>query len=542
MSIFEDIRHIARGMTRSTKSVFASRPSRVTRDKMFRAFAQMAYERGADAKRAQMSYYPGAAVGRAHADWLTQICTSTSLLRGSYKLLAARSEYAYRTDPYARRAIEILKAFIVGSGAIPYPSIISDANGEPEEDLNKILADHWERFNEEGIRNGSQNMTVYEAQGLEIKTIMTLGGNLCNRVRSKPGSWLPIAFQFIKPYRLDFWKDTYIDDYYYRSLLAAKGTPLIVLGQIMNELAEPSAFYLLGEGNPIPASQLSLHYLQMEAEQYLGIPWLTPALGNIWDQQQLFEDKMTQSRLLTRMGVYINKKAKKDFDAILETDETGEESIPFDKASCYFGDEKPEPIQFDDKISEGFGPLVRMNLHAVAVGAGFSYQLLSSDLEGANFSGSRTNTIIDTKSFQSLFKMFINTGSTTKRIWDNFVEYEILSGKIPGISYSQFLADPKHYTRCYWLPEGMGWVDPLKDAQAQILLYRTGQLTLQGLCAANGTNYKQVIAQRKREKTELKAADLAELLPTFDAKKGTDPVQEDPENEQKPSSKGVNNA
>ena len=527
MNIFRDIGHLSKTIPTGIRRAWSSRPSRINRNQMFRALAQAAYERGSEARRTQMTYYPGAETGRHRADWLTQICTSTSLLRKSYKTLAARAEYAYRTDPYARRAIEILKAFVVGSGATPYPAIQLESTGAPVDGINRYLANHWERFNEEGMRCGSQNMTIYDAQGLDFRTIATLGANLCNTVRSRKGSWLPFAFQFIKPYRLDFWKDTYIDDYYYRSLLAQRGDPLIVLGQIMNEFAEPTGFYLLGQGKPVPATQMSLHYLQIEEEQYLGLPWLTPALGNIWDQQQLFEDKMTQSRLLTRMGVFIPKKNKKDFLSIEETDETGDDSIPFEKQSLYFGDEAPSPIQFDDHISEGFAPLVRMNLHAISIACGFSYQLLSSDLEGANFSGGRINTITDSKTFQSLFRTFINVGATTQHAWNRFVEWEFLNGKIPGASYDQYLRDPHYYNKCYWLPEGMGWVDPLKDAQAQELLYRTGQLTLQELCAAQGKNYKQIIAQRAREKKELTDAGLSELLPTFDPKKGLDTSTQD---------------
>jgi len=518
MNLAKDFRHLSRGVS----EIWRRRPSAITKQQQYRSLAQAAYERGmshAATRRAQNAYYPGAETGRFRADWLTKICTSTALLRQSYKILAARSEYAYRTDPYARRAVEILKTFVVGSGLRPFPSVKYIQTGEPVDGINKQLADHWERFNDEGVRMGSQNITVYESQGVEFITMVTLGAWLRQITKARPGSFLPYAFTIVKPYRLDFSHDNYFEDASYLKSIAANGNaPITVLGQQMNSFAEPSAFWIEGEDKPRSSQNMSIHYRYLEAEQFLGIPWLTPSLGNIWDIQQLFEDKLTQSRLLTRMGVWEKKASRASYDAILETDTDGDEqSVPFDKQQIYYADEKPEPIQFDDKISESFDPLVRRALHAVAIGAGFSYQLLSSDLEGANFAGGRLNLITDSKIFRALYKQFYK--SSCQELWNRFVSWEFLTGKIAGASYAQYLSDPWYYSQCFWLPEGEQWVDPLKDAQAQKLLYMTGQITLQQMCAAQGTNYKAIIAQRKKEKEELIAAGLEELLPTFsDAK------------------------
>lgn len=513
MSIFNDIKYI----TKNVSSLWVTRPSSFSKQQQFRALAQDAYERGiahanSTTKRAQNSYYPGAETGRFRADWLTKICTSTSLMRKSYRVLASRSEYAYRTDPYAKRAVDIFDTFVIGSGLRPFPSVKYVQTGEPVDGINSILARDWERFNDEGMRTGSQHITMYEGQKLDFKTMVVLGSFLRQIVKSRPGSYLPYAFTTIKPYRLDFSHDNYYDDAYYAKMMQA-GTPLTVLGQQMNNFAEPTGFWIEGEDSPRPSSNMSIHYRHLEAEQYLGMPWLTPSLGNIWDIQQLFDDKMTQSRELTRMGVWEKKENKAAMAALLETDPAGEQSIPFDKQMIYYADTKPEAIQFDDKISESFGALVRLSLHSVAIGAGFSYQLLSSDLDGANFASGRLNLICDSKVFRSMYKQFYKCSCQEQ--WNKFVEWEVLTGKIPNISYSQYLSDPWYYQQCFWLPEGEEWSDPLKEAQSQKLLYMTGQITLQEMCAHGGKNYKTIIAQRAREKQELIAAGLEELLPTF---------------------------
>lgn len=508
MSILSDIKHVARSVGRAV----GSRPSLMQKRYAQTALAQRMFERGRHfekGRKARNEYYPGAETGRFRADWLSNICTSTSLLRSSLKVLSSRSEYAYRTDPYARRAVDILSTFVVGSGIRPFPSV-KLANGEPVEGINKQLSAAWDRINDEGMRVGSQPVSIYEAQRIEFVTMCLTGSYLSHIIKARPGSLLPYAFDILKGYRLDFSKDTYIENI--SSELVNSGN-FTLLGQVMNQYKEPQAFYIEGISKPISAENMSLHFRPIEAEQYLGVPWLTPSLGNIWDTQQLIEDKLAQSRTLTRMGVFIKEQSVKAFDDISETDENGEESMPFDRNQVYFGKEKPEPIQFDDKISDSLVPLLKVQLHGLAVGCGFSYQLLSSDLEDANFSSGHLNAIIDSKVFSQLFKHFYKDSCQSK--WNKIVEWLFLTDQIKGATYAQYASDPWRYSQCYWLPEGTEWNDPVKGATARRLAYQTGQMTLQEMCAMDGKDYKSIIAQRKKEKEELKDAGLEELLPSY---------------------------
>jgi lambda family phage portal protein len=487
-----------------------------SRARVFRAAAQAGLKRGLAAARdvrfSNSAYYPSAEVGGYRAEWIPQLCSSTSLLRGSYSVLASRSEHAWRTDPYARRAVDILRTFVVGSGLRPFPAV-KYANGEPIEGLNAQLSRDWERFNDQAYRVGSQKITALEAQGIEFNTMVTLGSWLRQVVAAENNNLLPYAFTIVKPTRLDFSHDNYFDD----SFRLNTGTPFTVLGQIMDKYMNPSAFWIDNERTVRSAENMSIHYRMIEAEQYLGIPWLVVSLGHIWDIQKLFEDKLTQSRILSRMGVWEKKENKKAMAKLLETDEDGEDGIPFEKSQIYYADSEPKPIQFDDTIGESFSPLVKMSLHAIAVGAGFSYGRLTTDLEGANFAGGRINLITDSKIFNAMYKQFYKC--SCQSMWNKFVDWEFLMNRIPAATYAQYKADPWYYSQCYWLPEAEQWVDPLKDAQAQDLLYKTGQITLQQLCASRGENYKSIIRQRAKEKQELTEAGLGELLPVAENQK-----------------------
>jgi capsid protein len=456
--------------------------------------------------RVKNMYHPGADTGRFSADWPTIVITSPTITRMDWRNLAARSELAFRTTAIGRRAIQCLKTFTIGSGLKPYPNITDD-NGEQVQNLNDVLRRHWQRFDDECMRVGGATMSFTEAQALEFQNISVLGASLTNIVKSRPGSWLPFAFQIIKPTHLNFSVDNW-----WGSIWETMPKNPIINGIRRNDFMEPIEFYFLGETEPRLASTMQLHFMQLEAEQYLGMPWLSPVLPNLWDDQQLFDDKMKQSRILTQMGIWEKKQDRNDIGLTQEFDsERNESYTPLDGVGLWTGDNKPEAIQLDDKLAEAFQAIVKLNLLKIGMGLGFSYQLLTSDLEGMNFAASRANKISDTRFFRSMKNWYSNTCCAAK--WKKFVEWEVIAGRVPGLSYSQYLKDPWKYSQCNWLPEGEDWVDPMKDVQSKELLRNMGAITMQELCAERGVDMHDQIKKLALEKKLLISSGLPELVP-----------------------------
>lgn len=504
MGLKKDLSHLFKVARYGMKTL----PSRITDAQKMQAMKQSAWRR-AQAGKPQNAYLPGAEVSAMRGDWSTRINSATTIIRSDFMTLCARSEQAYRTDAWARRAIQVLSSYIVGQGIKPYP-IIKMGNGQIAETPTRKLSQDWERFNDQGLRNGSQQLTVYQGQDLEFKTIAVYGNSLCNVVSSRPGSWLRYAFQFIKPTRLDFTKDNYYDGTAYQT----EEKPKIVHGMQINDYGEAVNFYLQGFEKPFSSDKMSVAYYPTETEAYLGLPWLTPSLGNVYDNQQIFEDKLKQSRIGSRLGYRIDKKDQDSFETAIDSISADGESeyIDLDYQGFVSSNGEITPVKLDDSIKESFLPLIRHNLIAMAAGMGFSYQVLSSDLEGMNFAASRANIINDSRFFRSIFKWYTKT--VLQRRWEKFVEWEILSGKVPGVSYQNFLDDPWYYTQCFWLPmDGEEWVDPLKDAKSIELLYGLGQITYQEICAMAGKDYRSVLAQLAKEKEEMTVLGLEHLLP-----------------------------
>lgn len=504
MGLYNDFKFITSNMGR----VIKSRPSRISKQSRDAALMQRGFSHGVNVGAKRTAYYPGAANGVLQGDWPVSINSSISTVRSDFKYLCGRSEMAYRSMAVARRGINILTQYIVGQGNRPYPAV-RDANGEPIDAINSILASDWERFNDQSIRNGTQQLTDYQAQALDFITLAVYGTVILNKINSSKGSMLPYAFQSLKPYRLDFSKDTYYGGNY-EEMPSKK----IVHGIEINDYAEPIRFYF-ENGRIYEAENMNMIFYPLETEQYLGMPWLTPVLPQIWDHQALFDDKIKTSRIGAKLGMHMGKKDASGIAELLQNQGNSDaEYIELDYTGMYLGSEKPEPITITDPISNTFEPLIKMQMQYVAIGLGFSYQLFTSDLTGANFSSARMNKITDNAYFRSLYKWFVK--ARNQKRWEQFVEMEVYAGRLSraGVGISEYLHDPWLFNQCFHLPmDSEGWVDPLKDIQALQMAYKLGQITYQEICSYGGKHYRATMKQLQKEREELTSAGLDYLLP-----------------------------
>ncbi len=525
MSIREDADHFFSGIRR----LYHSRPSAVSEEFRQRAV----YDRLV--KRAKAMYYgnsyaeryaPGADTSRLRDDWSTSIKTVTSLMADEWKTLVARSEYLVRTDPYGRNARKVLLDHIVGSGLRPFPAV-KLKNGSPANRINEQLAAGWDRFNDEGIRSGTNRMTVYEAQRLALSTTIDTGGVLTSIVGGRNNAWLPFGLQLLKPTRLDWAKDNYTDDG--RKVADVK----IVHGIEVDGFGEPRGFWLEDKRDRVSADLMAIHFHQEECEQYMGLPWMTPVLPFAWDLQNILADRLVGSRMVERIALWVKKTSKK---TLMQTADSDDNTIPWEPGMVMATDDKPELIQSADRISDTFGALVKLYLHGIASGLGFSYTLLTRDLSDVNFASTRYCSIKDKRFFQSLYQWYAKSG-WCNWVWQQYVNWAILSGRIAGLSYSDYVSDKWRFNQVYYLPEGEAWVDPLKDAQALKVQYENGWITLQEICQQRGVDWRAIVTQRKVEDSELRSQGLEYLLPEFES---IMMAEEQADNEQETSDQEIN--
>jgi capsid protein len=504
MRIVADIRHLFG----SIRDAFTSLPSRISEKAVIRDAYNRAYNHARNImttdnyRFGSRAYLPSADKSRLRDDWDTAIRSNTSLVVDHWRTIVARAERAQRTNPFARNARRVMIDHIFGSGIKPYPAV-KDDNGDLDDGINNQLAADWERFNDECQRGGNVDLTCYDAQRLELGTIIDTGAVLLNTVPSRKGSMLPIAFRCFKPTRLDWSHDSYTNLSDEKIIDTA-----VVHGMRLNDYGEAIGYHMDWRKEPYSPDLMKIFFYQDECEQYLPFPWLTPVLPFSFDLEMVLQDRIFASRLIERIAWWVKSSGSKSLTNSLDTDET----LPIEPGLVMRTREKPELIQSQDRVSETFEPLIRIYVYGMALGLGFSHNLLTRDMRDTNYASARSNRIADNRFFRTMFQSLRKT--TPQYKYNQFVKYEFLTGRIKGASASDYLENPWRFNQCYWLPrEGEEWVDPLKDAQALYLLYKMGVMTLQDICSLKGKgDWRAVLTQKAKEKEFLKELDLKELL------------------------------
>lgn len=149
-------------------------------------------------------------------------------------------------------------------------------------------------------------------------------------------------------------------------------------------------------------------------------------------------------------------------------------------------------------------------LRYIAANLGVSYEQLSRDYSGSNYSSMKA-AASETNRFMSSRKKMVadRFASSVYRLW---LEEAINIGEITSLPrnapnfYDRLNADA--YAKCDWIGAGRGQIDELKETQAAVLRLKYHLSTYEEEMARLGKDWRASFAQSQREKVELKERDL----------------------------------
>ena len=120
-------------------------------------------------------------------------------------------------------------------------------------------------------------------------------------------------------------------------------------------------------------------------------------------------------------------------------------SAPADSGSTY------EPFQY-------------RTLLQISAALGIPYGYLSNDGAKGNFSNSRLS-LIEFRRRVSAWQHSVMVFQMCRPVWARFMDVAVLASGLQLPGYDRRRAE---YLACNWLPTKWDWVDPLKDANAEI--------------------------------------------------------------------------
>ncbi len=140
-------------------------------------------------------------------------------------------------------------------------------------------------------------------------------------------------------------------------------------------------------------------------------------------------------------------------------------------------------------------------LRAVAAGVGASYSSIARDYNGT-YSAQRQELVEQWINYASLTDAF--TGLFVQPCWNGFVNAATLSGKVPVPKDVQ----PGTENDALFIAQAMPWIDPMKEAEALVVLTKAGFASEVEAIRRRGGNPRDVLEQITQWRKEVKRQTL----------------------------------
>jgi lambda family phage portal protein len=420
--------------------------------------------------------YDAATPSRRLAGFVGSNASVNALLVGSGDELRSKSHKIVRENAWASGAIDGWTANAIGTGIKPQPRIKDAA-------LKRQIVELWSDSVDEMDAAGVTD--YYGLQALAWRTMME-GGEAFIRIRSRrPSDGLAVPIQF--------------------QVLEADHTPLNLMQRLengntvragieFNAIGQRVAYWMypehpqsgitqfVSDNQPrrVPADQVIHLFAPTRPGQLRGEPWLTRALIKLWNLDQWDDATLERQKLGAMLLAWITENSPDGVDPLLASSRT----LGMDNGSVT----APEGIEFG-KLEPGTMLKMLMGeelnfFQPPDVGANYSnfneaqqrwvaqatkalpYEDLTGDVSKVNYSSIRARNLAFRRICEQL-QFSVMVFQFCRPVYNAWMDAAVLSGalNIPG-----YASNPRQFRRCNHRTPKWAWVDPLKDAQAEILL------------------------------------------------------------------------
>jgi lambda family phage portal protein len=418
-----------------------------------------------------------------------------TLIAASGPDITARARYLIRNNGYASNAIESWASNVVGSGIKP-SSLFEDAT------TKAAVQRLWLGWTDEA--DAEELTDLYGLQRRAAREVF-IGGEVFFRFRPRrPGDGLSVPLQL--------------------QMLPAEMLPLnrnevlpfgntIRQGIEFDRIGRRVAYHFLrrhpgditdqglaGETVRIPASEI-VHVIDpVDAGQLRGVSRFAPGIVKLFLLDQYDDAELDRKKVAAMHALFITTPAPAEpFDAS-ETDGDGERQMDMQPGQVVML-EPGEQIQASNPADSGqsYEPFQYRTLLQVSAALGLPYAYLSNDMLKANYSNSRL-ALLEFRRRIEAYQHSVMVWQLCRRVWQRWMDTAVFAGALDLPQYEQ---RRREHQACAWLPPRWEWVDPQKDARAEVEQIEAGLKSRSQAIAERGYDAEQVdteiAADRARE-------------------------------------------
>ena len=433
--------------------------------------------------------YEGAKTGRRTAGWVSGSNSANAEIGPSLVALRNRSRELIRDNPYAAKAARAFVGNAVGTG---FMLRLSEGQGV------------WDDWCRECDADGQHDFAGLIALAVSA---MFESGEVLIRLRwrrPEDGLAVPLQIQVIEPDYIDNLKNEQLP-----------GGGWILNGVEFDAIGRRVAYWLYGahpgDSAPIlksltsrrvPASDIVHLYEKTRPGQVRGVPRMAPAMLRLRDLDDYEEAELVRKGIESCFAAFVTTE-NDDENGVTGTGKTGTPGrIETLAAGTVQYLKNGEDVTFGaPQHVRGYEDYVRQQLHAIAAGAGLTYELLTGDLSQVNYSSMRGGLLEFRRQIEQ-FRWLALVPMALDRILDAFLVAAGLSGALR----------PKAQITRTWTAPRWEWVDPVKDVAGELLEIAAGLKSWQEGVRGRGGDPAQNIKEIQEDQKRFLDAGIAILI------------------------------
>ncbi|MBT4838872.1 MAG: phage portal protein [Methylococcales bacterium] len=426
--------------------------------------------------------YEGAAKGRRMGSWGSSNSDANAELLDNLELLRNRSREVIRNNPHAGSAVESLVANLIGTGIVPRWRL---ENAELKEQIQTL----WQTWTKES--DFYQQQDFYGLQSLVARSLMESGEVLIRYQINLAKDKVPFQLQILEADHLD------------AGFNEEKGSKTIRMGIEFNSKGLRQAYHLTqkhpGESSQsdkkrINADQILHVYRVLRPGQIRGVPWLSSILVRLHELDQYEDAELVRKKSAALFAAFVTRPMD-DRELVggnASTDQNGNSVTEIEPGAVHYLD-SGESIDFSKPADVGsnYEAWLKQQLRSVATGIGVTYEQLTGDLHGVNYSSIRAGLLEFRRRIEGLQHNLI-VYQFCRPVAQRWLDMAVASGQLQIPDYFQ---NKKLYQSIEWRPPAWDWVDPLKDILAQQLEVRSGFKSRAQVAADRGQDIEDLDKQ-----------------------------------------------
>jgi lambda family phage portal protein len=460
--------------------------------------------------------YDAAMWNRLTEDWWAPLTTGDAELRTRIRTIRNRIRELARNNPYARRFLSALENNVFDHHGINLQmkagEWVKKKQGPAEFQLdvmaNRLVETAWADWSRDPTVSG--NMTLNAAMRIILTNTARDGDTLTKLLRGAKFNRFGFALQLME--------GDIIDDYRNDRIVGQGDEPSHVnqvrMGVEVNPYMKPVAYWLLknypgdwlywpSEGlwsdrytaeNATGAPNFIHLLIKDRITQVRGVSWLVTAANAMQMLDGFDEAAITAARVgAAKMG-FMERPVPEGQTYTGEEDKQGNAQMEAEPGAI---EELPYGMRFapwDPAYpSEAYAPFVKACLRRIASGLGMSYNLLSSDLEGVNYSSIRAGVLDEREQWKAIQTWFIDRW--LRPVFEEWLKSAMLSGQV-NLPFAKF----DKFNLPNFRPRRWDWVDPMKDVQADVIAINNRLKSRSEVISENGNSeFEEVIDEIAQE-------------------------------------------